>query len=91
MRLRAAVLALVVIAPMTAATPAHATATTSACTSASMVADFPSPKVPGDTVTFDLPLVAPATPGSASLVWRVVHVLRWFGESTPKRSLQVAP
>ena len=46
---------------------------------------------PGDTVTFDLPLVAPATPGSASLVWRVVHVLRWFGESTPQQTVQVAP
>ena len=47
---------------------------------------------PGDTVSFDLPLVAPATPGSSSLVWRMVRGNRdWFGETTPKQTLQVAP
>jgi hypothetical protein len=53
---------------------------------------LPRDVAPADTVSFDLPLVAPATPGNASLVWRVVQDhLRWFGEATPKLTVQVAP
>ena len=47
---------------------------------------------PGDTVSFDVSLVAPAAPGSASLVWRMVQGRSdWFGEMTPKQTVQVAP
>jgi hypothetical protein len=44
---------------------------------------------PGDTVSFDVTFVAPATPGSASLVWRMVQGRSgWFGEMTPKQTVQ---
>jgi hypothetical protein len=53
---------------------------------------LPRDVIPGDTVAFDLPLVAPGTPGSASLVWRVIQEgVGWFGEATPRQTLQVAP
>lgn len=55
---------------------------------------LPRDVAPGDTVTFDVPLVAPATPGSASLVLRLLNGRGrrdWLGESTPKQTVQVAP
>ncbi len=54
---------------------------------------FPLPRdvAPGDTVTFDLSHVAPAAPGSATLAWRLVRGRsRWFGEGTPKQTVQVS-
>src|SRR5258705_376606 len=52
-----------------------------------------SPDVaPGDTVSFDVPLVAPAAASNASLVLRMVQGSReLFGETTPKQTVQVAP
>lgn len=54
--------------------------------------DVPSNVAPGDEVTFNFTITAPAAPGTYNFQWRMVEeMVAWFGDTTPDVPVVVQP